>query len=161
MVEEGTLKDEVKKLNENFDKLLESGKVKGFKPNKKLTNANVKKNYTLAIVIGENREIKFIKVPISEGTVIVDGIPRLATTDYALSYKGKPAIIIPEWSTKPFSPVENYEDTVKSQMTAAGYKLLLNRIELGKIALKKKMSGMIIILIILALIVGGYLLYTR
>ncbi len=41
MTEEGTLKDEVRKINENIEKLTSSGKVKGFKPNKKLTNSDL------------------------------------------------------------------------------------------------------------------------
>jgi len=157
MTDETNLKNEIKKLNDNFNMLLESGKVKGFKPNKKLSKSDVKRNYTLAIVVGENREIKFMKVPISEGTTTIEGVPRLATTDYMLSYQGKPAMIIPEWSVQPFSPIQNYEEAVKNQMLSAGYKLLLNRIEQGEIKPKKKLSGALIFGIIIAIIVVGYL----
>ncbi|UCD20929.1 MAG: hypothetical protein JSW08_00055 [archaeon] len=155
---DSTLRDEIKQLTKTLDGLLDSGRVKGFKPPKKINNRDLKKNYILAIIIGENREIKFMKLPISEGTMVLEKAPRLATADYMLSYKGKPALILPEWSTKPFSPEENYEESAKNNMLAAGYKLLLNRMELGNIKTKRGLSGAMIFAIVIGLIVVGYLL---
>ena len=160
MDEETTMKDELKKLNSNFEQLLASDKIKKFKlPSKgKLSKRDLKNNMATVIAIGENREIKFIKTAISEGTINFEGIPRIATTDYMLSYQGKPAIILPSWSVRPFSPVESYTQEVKDKMTAAGYKLLLNRIELGKVADKKKFGNWWIIPLILGVIIIGYLI---
>lgn len=161
MTEESiNLKEEIKRLNENFNNLLDSGRVKGFKPRKRLTRGNIKKNYTLVITIGENREIKFIKLPIDEGTIIHEKIPRIATTDYLLSYKGKPAVILPEWSTEPYSPTKEYDKDARDKLLAVGYRLLLNKMEQGKLKAKKQLSGAVIFAIIIALIVGGYLLFT-
>lgn len=161
MDEENTnLKDEVKKLNQNFERLLESGKVKGVKT-KKLGRSEKKKGYVRYIFINENREITVKKVPIDEGTTLYEGIPRIATTDYMLNWDGQPTIIQPSWSVRPFSAVENYEQAVKDGLTSAGYKLLMNRIEMGKITTKKKISGIVIFLVIVAMIVAGYLLLKK
>lgn len=158
MGEETTLKDEVKQLNDNFKALLSSGKVKGIKLPKTPSASQVKKGYAYILYINENRAIEPMKVQIQEGTTDIEGIPRIATTDFNLTYKGKPALIQPSWSVKPFSPIENYQETVKEQMTSAGYKLLLNRIEQGEIKPKKKISGALIFGLVIAAIVVGYLL---
>lgn len=159
MEEENTsIKDEIKKLNENFNVLLESGRVKGFKlPYKaRLGRKKVKNDYTTICYINNNREVTFIKAPISEGTVMIGGTPRLATTDYMLSYKGKPFIIQPSWSIKPFSPADNYDDAVKTNTIAVGYRLLLNTMKSEQISAKKKIG---IGFIIGALVIGAIVIY--
>lgn len=157
MEEETNLKNEIKKLNENFQKLIESGKIKGVKA-KKLGKIEQKKGYVRYIFIGENKQIKVMKIPIEEGTTMVEGIPRIATADYMLNWDGQPTIIQPAWSVEPFSPVKNYEESVQKQMTAQGHKLLLNRIELGGIKAKKKISGAVIFFIIVILAIAAYML---
>jgi len=157
MEQETNLKEEIKKLNDNFSKLLESGKVKGVKA-KKLGKFQLKKGYVRYLYINENRDIKVMKVPIEEGTTTIEGIPRIATADYMMTWDGQPTIIQPAWSVKPFSPVDNYEETVKTQMSSAGYKLLLNRIEQGGIKPKRQIKGWMIFAGVIALIVIGYLL---
>jgi len=161
MEETNTLKDEIKKLNLHLEKLVESGIAKPFTPPKKIRRWDLVKNYTLAIVIGENREIKFLKVPIDEGTAIINNCPRLATTDYILSYQGKPALIIPEWSVEPFSPTSNYEQAIRDKTLAAGWRLLSNKLEQGTIKPQMKLSGGMIFAIIVGLLLIGYLIFFR
>jgi len=158
MEEEGTLKDEIKKLNENISKLADSKKVKDLKLKGTPSKAKVKKGYIYVIYIRENGEIDPKAVEVEEGTTMIDGIPRIAAAPYRLNYKGKPAIILPAWSVEPFNPLINYDETIRNQMTSQGFKLLLNRIELGAIKAKGKMSGFVIFIIVIALIIGGYLL---
>jgi hypothetical protein len=161
MEEENTnLKDQVKRLNDGIEKLLESKKAKKVRLPKRLSRNQAKSNWVYIIYINENLELNPMKHKIEEGTTIVEGIPRLATADFKLTYKGKPAMILPAWSVKPFSPVENYEGTVKEQMASAGYKLLLNRIEQGGMKTKKRISGTVIFFLVIGLIVVGYLLLT-
>ena len=155
-----SLKEEVKGLNDKFDQLLASGKVKGIKA-KKLGKAEKKKNFIRYIFINENRDIKAVKVPVDEGVVWHGGVPRIGTTDYMLSWEGDPTIIQPGWSTVPFSPVQNYEEAVQAKMTAAGYRLLLKAIKEGEVKPKKKMSGALIFGIVIAIIVIGYLLLKK
>lgn len=153
--EESTnLKDEVKKLNENFSKLLESGKkVKA----KKLSRSEMKKGMVRYIFINENGTIDVKKVPIDEGTTFLDKTPRLATADYQLTWDGQPTIIQPAISAEPFSPKTFYERVKDEKMLAVGYKLLAHRAEMGQIKGKKSMPGWIIFAGIIALIVVGYL----
>lgn len=152
-----TLKDEVKELNSNVKKLLESDKSKIIKP-KKLSRGDKKKGKIRVIYLNENKDIKVIKVPIEEGTALIEGCPRLATPDYMMTWQGDPTIILPGWSTKPFSPSENLDQTTKDNMNAVGFRLLANRVELGAVKGKKSMPGWLIFVGIIGLIVVGYLL---
>lgn len=161
MTEDNTnLKDEVKNLNQKLDQLIQSGKVKGVKV-KKLGKSEKKKGYIRYIYINENREIKAVKVPVDEGIAWFEGVPRIATTDYMMNMDGDPTIIQPSWSVEPFSPVANYEQAVRDKMTAAGYRLLLKAIKEGEVKPKKKISGLIILGIIAAVLVGGYILFFK
>ena len=159
-MEETNLKDAVMKMNDNLEKLLTSGKIKGVKLKGTPSKAQVKKNYIYVLYIQDNLEWKPLRVPVEEGTAVVDGIPRLTTPHYRMSYKGKPAIILPAWSSEPYNPKKEYDETARSGMLSAGYKLLLNRIEQGKVTAKKGMSGWMMFLGLIALIVVGYLAFT-
>lgn len=154
----GTLKDEIKKLNENFQALRDDGKVKKVKPNKKLSTGDLKSNGVLAVVVGENKEFRFEKLNIEDSTVTLNKVPRIATAEYLGTYKGKPAMIIPEWSAEPINFQKQYDQAARDKMLAVGYRLLLNRIELGAIKAKKQIKGWIVFAGIIALIVVGYLL---
>ena len=89
---------------------------------------------------------------------LINGTPYITTADYMLTYKGKPFIIIPSWSIKPFSPVENYVKAIEQNDLTIGYRLLLNTMKSEVISTKKKvgMGALIIGLIVLA--AGGYFL---
>lgn len=102
-----------------------------------------KKGYTTVQIIRNNGEIDFSKSYLQDGTILVDGIPRVATIDYRLSYKGKPFIIIPEWSLKPFSPADNYEQSIKEKMNATGSRAILARLQSEAIKPKKEMGNMV------------------
>lgn len=158
MEEESSLKDEIRRLNENFESVKKEGKVKKMKPNKKLNNSDLKKNNVLGVIVGENKELRFEKLTIQDSTVTVNKVPRIATAEYLATYRGKPAIIIPEWSAEPISFQKQYEQAARDKMLAVGYRLLMNRIELGAIKAKKAIKGWVIFAGIIALIVVGYLL---
>ena len=157
-MEDSTLKDEIKKLNDRLGEIEVSDKGKPFKPKKKITKSDAKKNVVMAVIVGENKEFKFEKLAIEDGTVTYNKIPRLATAEYLGTYQGKPAMILPEGSTRPISFHQVYEEDAKDKMLAAGYRLLINRIELGAIKAKKKIQGWLIFVGILVVIVLGYLL---
>jgi hypothetical protein len=118
-----------------------------------------RKGWATIMHIRENRNVEFIKVPIDEQTSMVDGIPRIATTDEFLYWKNKPFIIQPSWSVKPFSPTDNYRDTIKNEYAAQGYKLLLNRLKKEVIQPTKTISMKAVIIVIIALIALGYFAY--
>ena len=159
MAEEKSIKELIEEMNKKFDELVESKQAKNWKmPWKaRIGRIKAKKNWTTVLFINDNREVKFMKLQIDEQTVKADGTPRIASTDYMMTYKRKPFIIIPSWSVKPFSPVDNYEEAEKENMLAVGYRLLLNKMKSEVIKPKMSMSwGLIIVGI---LILGGVAYY--
>ena len=156
-------------INEKLDEILvqlkekeKEKKEKKFKlPWKaKLNKKKVEAGWITVIGIRNNRELAFTKKPVIEGVYEWDGTPYNATTDYMLTYKGKPAVIQPEWSREPFSPVQNYSETEKEGLRSAGFKLILNYLRKQQIPDKKAVGGMIWWIIGgLAVIAGIYYLF--
>ena len=103
---------------------------------------------------------------IKDQTVVVDGVPRLATAEHVLKikmgFKTYPLIIQPSWSDKPFCPKEDLEESLREGRNIKGKQLLLARMKSDALDGKKK-NVPVWILWILGLIVvgaGGYLLMT-
>jgi len=143
MTEDKTRMD---RIEEKLDEIIEGGgkkKIKKFNiPIKaRLGARRLKDNYAIVIKINENNQLDFIKEKIIEQTIMVDSIPRLASGKYVMNYKNKPVIIVPSWSVKPFSPSESYQESLKDGSNAAGYRLLMNRMQGEAIKLGKKIGG--------------------
>lgn len=158
---EPTVKDMLNKLIEQNEALAREKKVSWWKlPWKaKLSKMKISKGYSIVIIIKNSGELEFQKLQNTDGTVKVDGIPRVATIDYKLHYKGKPVYIIPEWSIKAFSPVDNYADTVQEKMNVSGRKLVLAKLMTEQIKEQKKPGSLIGWIILGAAILGvGYYL---
>jgi hypothetical protein len=158
---EDNLKEMIKKIAENQEKLLQTKETKEYKLPRpaRLSFGKIKKNFITAIIINENRTLDFKKVQIVDGCVELDGVPRMSTTDYVVHYKGKPFIILPSWSIKPFSPQEHYDDTIKNNSTNTGRKLIIAKMKHDQIVPKKSFGGLGWILLILALVGVGYYLF--
>jgi len=156
--EKGNLRDEIAKLNENFDELVKKKEVKKFRLPfaAKVGRKKAKDGYAAICYINENRGIKFLKAPIREGTIMINGVPHLATTNFMLHYKNKPFLIVPSWNTNPFAPAENVKEAMTEKTTTAGYRLLLNTLKSEQIKQKPKISFGIIIVILLAIAAGVY-----
>ena len=155
-------KNRLDRIEEKLDLLASEGikkpKEKSFKiPFKaRVGKSKVKKGWVTYCKILDNREVVFEKHPVEEQVAMVDEIPRIVTAEETLTYKGKPFVILPSWSTKPFSPSDNYQDTIAKGYAAQGWKLLLNRMKKEVITAKKQMSPWLIVGVI-ALIIGlGY-----
>lgn len=147
-MEETNLKEKMSKIDEKLDVLLESkDKKKMFKlPSKaKLSKTKVNKNWVTICKVNENRSVDFTREPITDQTIVVDGVPRLATGEDVLNYKGKPMLILPSWNVKPFSPSENFEQSIKDKTNTQGMALLLARMKAGAIDFKKKMNIWLIV----------------
>jgi hypothetical protein len=150
----------------NIEQSLSEGKKKEKKfkfkiPFKgKLSKQNIKKGFVTVQILHENGSVDFIKTKIDNGTISVEGCPRISTADYTIFYKGKPLIILPAWSLIPFSPVDNYEQTVKDKLTTAGRRLIIERMKLDAIKAKKGMGfGLIGWIVLGAAVIGvGYFL---
>jgi len=158
MEEEKTLKDEISKLNRNFEELVAKKEVKKFRLpwSSRVSKFKAKEGYASICYINENRGIKFLKAPIKEGAIIVDGTPHLATTDYMLNYKNKPFLIVPSWNTEPFAPEKNLDEAAKEKRTTYGYRLLLNVLKNEQMQSKKAVSAGMIFIILIAIVVGVY-----
>ena len=118
--EQTSLKEQIAKLNANLEQANSNGKIKKFKPNKKLSNSDLKSNVVLGIIVGENKAIRFEKLTIEDSTVSVNKVPRIATAEYLATYQGKPALIIPEWSVEPISFQKNYDQAVRDRTLSVG-----------------------------------------
>ena len=160
MEEQGSLRDEIRRMNDSMEKLISNQQNKKWSLpfGTRVNKAQVKKGWANVIYIGENREAKFVKVPIDEGVVKIDENIHLATTDYTLTYKSRPLYIIPSWSIKPFSPEESYENAVREHNTSSGYRLLMNKIKKEQI-MAKKVGGSTITWIIVGLVILGVAYY--
>lgn len=155
-----TIKELVEVLKEDKEIKQKKKEKKFFMPFKgRVSKQQVKKGWATIMKINENRTIDFTKTPIEEQTYMLDGIPRIATPQDSLIYKGKPFIIQPSWSVKPFSAEENLQYTIQNNNNSVGYKLLLNRIKMEVVATKKTISMAMIIGIGILVIVGGYLAF--
>ena len=162
-MEEYNLKDEIRRLKEKIDgeENIKEKKGKKFKiPYKgRLNKKNLKDNYVTVLYLKNNHTGEFIKVKIDESATMINGIPRIATTDEIIYIDGKtPLIIQPEWSVKPISISDNYEEAVKKELTSEGFSVLLNKMKKEAIQTKKKMSGWIIIVIIAVIGIAGFFL---
>lgn len=153
--------DAINRMNSNLETLVEQKKEKKFSPpwRSRINKSKVKKGWVVVLKINENNEIQFEKVPIDEQVAMVDGAPRLFTPQEMLTYKGKPWVILPSWSIKPFSSTDNFEAARMGDYMAKGYKLLMNKMLKEQIQTKKTVSPMVVIGIIAILAGIGYFAY--
>jgi len=133
---------------ENIEKILEDKneeKPKKFKLPffKKVSAGKKRKNYVTLLKINENGGIDFKKIQISEQAFIEEGIPRIGSAEYILHWKKNPFIILPSWSTKPFSPSEQYEKSLNDGSNTKGYKILMSKMLSEQVGAKKQMGSMI------------------
>ena len=172
-------------LNEQLKEITELIKEQGEKKKKKTPRLSFKsrvgknkarKGHVGIWKINETGFITPSKQEIKEQTVMVDGIPRLATPDYVLRYKKGfrvyPLLLIPSWSVKPikpedlkkegFNPAEDVEESLENGSNIKGYKLLMNRMKTEAIgATKKGLGGLIKWIIGLGLVaIIGYAILT-
>lgn len=126
---------------------------------------HVKNNWVIIFHI-KGRSLKLYKKKIDAQTVMIDGVPRLATEDNILLWNGrKPTLIIRENSVKPVSPsdvefLDISEDAVqqgKKGLNIKGYQILMDRMKNEAIKTKKTLPGWI--WIIGGLVVVGIIAY--
>lgn len=155
-----TLRDEMKQLSKEYKAMVEKKEQKKFNiPFKSRVNKNkVKNGYVTICYIHDNRGIEFLKAPIKEGIIMVNDQPHIATTNYMLSFKNKPFLIVPSWNTIPFAPSQNLSEAQQKETLTVGYKLILNRLRSEQLKDKMKISAGWVIGILIVLVGGYYLL---
>lgn len=110
---------------------------------KKVNTGQKKKNYITLIKINENFQFSFNKIQIKDQTIMVNKIPRLATSQYILYYKKNPFIILPSWSVEPFSPAKHLEKSLEDGSNVKGFAILLEKMQKEQLGVKKPISGFI------------------
>jgi len=80
----------------------------------KVTKSRLKNGYATVLVIGENDSCSFTREQIQDSTVKIGDTFHHAEGDNCLSYKGKPLLIIPKKSNKPYNP-NQVDNTTFSQ----------------------------------------------
>ena len=158
-IEPEELETRVEEENPNMKKL--NGLLPWIPWKAKVGKRKAKKGYIIVQKVYENGNMDFERHLIQDGTIMVDGIPRLATTADVFHRGKKPWMILPMWSIKPFSRVDHFTETEKANYTTKGWRLILNRIKNEAITEKKKI-GSVVIWIVLVAIAGlglGYMAY--
>lgn len=117
---------------------------------KRVGTAKKKLNYITLIKINENSQIKFDVVQINDQTIMVDGVPRLATSKDIMYYKKNPIMILPSWSVEPFSPGENFLQSLEDGSNKKGYAILLEKMKKEQLGPKKQLGGIVKLMIGLA-----------
>jgi len=150
-------------FKEIFDKLDELSGKKEVKPwdvpwYKRLFRGQTRKNWVLVCFIQENRSISFMKVPIDEGVILLNGIPHTVNSGEILIYKNAPFIIIPSWSIKPFSPTQNQKETEDAGNSSMGWEYLFNYMKKTEIKAVRNFGTMMWFVVGLIVIGGGYYL---
>ena len=163
MTEGKTLSEEVKEIKEILTKQSDEEKVvKPKKPRQfripgraKINRNKAKKNYATVMIVNENGNVDFVREQIVDQSIMVDKVPRIATADVVCQYKGKPLIIQPLWSVKPFSRADHYMETERQMLNTKGYKVLMDRMRKEALQAKKALSWWLIIggLILLGVVV--------
>lgn len=155
-----SLREEIKKLNENLSESIAKKETKKFKfPMRgRLNKKRVKTGWASICYINENKGVNFMRVPIKESTVLINGIPYLATPEHILNYNNKPFLIVPSWTVEPFSPSKNLDEAQLQNRLAIGNKLILNTLKSEQIQTKPKFDIRIILIILAVIIAAVYFL---
>ena len=154
-----TLADVAKKL----DDLSQEKKVKKwslpFTARIGMGKKKKRKGYVVFMNVGLNKAVTFIKAPVTENVAMVNGVPHVVEPDDILIWKNKiPIVIQPQFAERPFSARRYFDETTKNGQTTEGWRYIMNYILNTQITEKKKFSGGLIIIGVIALIGLGYYL---
>lgn len=148
-----TIKDRLDK----FDRFVEEEKMKGKKPKKfklplkgKVNKNRLQRGYVTIVEVAENNVMNITREPIIDGTIKLRDTFHAIDNEDILTYKNKPALIIPKKSLNPYNP-----NRIKNQ--TYGQKYIKSRMLNEVLDAKKKLgvAGMSIG----AIILGAVLIY--
>lgn len=95
-----------------------------------------------------------------DGNVIVNGIHHDGGKEYVWLWRGKkPIMIIPEWDIQPVG-TKQYQDAMTEGRSTYPERIILRAMKMIEVGTGKKMNPMTIVWIVLACIIGGYLLFS-
>ena len=123
----------------------------------KVGRRKARKGYVIVFKVGYNKGSVFERQEIIDGTIMVDGIPRPVYDNNIALYKGKkPMVIAFSWRIPLLDFSQDYEKSFEAGLGTKGWRVLLSRMKTEAVEEKKKMSGMLIFIIILAIAAGAY-----
>jgi len=160
MVEERTLRDELKEIRDIVSEAEDTKKRKA--PRKfslpfkaRISNNRLKKGYVTVGVINENMTVDFTREPIIDGTIKLNDTFHAIEEFDIFNYKGRPFIFQPKSKINPYNPLLGNNQTY-------GQKYIMARMEGDRITSKKSIGwgvsiGVLIIvgIVIYALMTGG------
>lgn len=146
------------------DKLTGKNKPsKEFKLGAKITTGwktKLKKNYVLVFRIRSNGTLVINFAPINNDMIYIQdaGTYHISNIKYMLRYKNYPAMILPEWSLKPFSPAEHFKETEEKEELALPQKVIINAMKMAQLKPSGAMAGKTILWVLIAGVVVLYLI---
>lgn len=168
MEDEPSLREGINKLNKSLEVVLGNGKkVKKLQKNFKLpfgktfgSSAKIKKGYCLVASVLNNGSVDINWYQINDGIIkLKNGLGYAAGAQYILNYKGKPFMIVPEWSEEPFSPQDHFEKVLTKGELSYPQRVMVELAERKALKLDvKKKFGNVWLFVILG-VVGLVLAY--
>ena len=114
---------------------------------KKTSPAQARKGYVTLIKINENNTLDFEKIKITDQSVLVEKVPRLATPGSILYHKKCPCLILPSWSVEPFSSTKHFQESLEDGTNKKGYAILMERMQKVATGEKKPIGNVVKILV--------------
>jgi len=160
-----SITEKLNAINEKFDEIIKldkkSGKKKklfGFSVNTKL-KALAKKNDILVILLKINRGIEALICEVKDGYIKVKDNYHKCSTDFVFLWNGKfPCIILPEWDLQPIGTADYYKAAAEGRSSSAA-KTIISMIEKKEVLNQKKLSGKLVIGIIIGAVIVFYILF--
>lgn len=124
----------------------------------KVGKKKARNNFVIVAKVGDNKAFSFERQQIKEGTILVDGIPRPVTAENIILYKGKtPMVFALNYCIPLLNFNEHYTTALSTGNGTKAWKLLISRIKSEALLPDKKgISGMVIVLIVIAIGAGAY-----
>ena len=160
MAEEVSLKETLQNINSKLGELVEK---KGIQETsfwskwffwRNVSKGQIKRNWVNIIYISDNKNLRILKAPIDENVIMIDNIPHTVNSADVMLHKGKPTIIVPSWSIKPFSPEQNVRETKDGGNLSLGWEWIMNYLKKTEIKAIKNI-GIMMWIIVGALVIGG------
>lgn len=117
-----------------------------------------KKGFVSICYVKDNRDVQFIKAPLDEGVIELEGVPHAVQVDDVLLYKKQPFIIQFESAKQPLSTSDYVKALNDSKQTSKGSRYIINYILKSQIKPKASIGGWIWIVVIALVVGGGYYL---
>jgi hypothetical protein len=161
-IKELSLKEKVDMLLSQTEEPVEENKNKSwnipwltkFKSN--VGKKKIEKGWATFIILKTNRNLEFTRAQVKEGIAILDGFPRVSTSDEVFFYKRKPFYLLREGSMKCISLNELISEDEKYKMSMAGRRAVLATLETEKIKSKKDFGNWAWVILGLIVIGAGY-----